>query len=545
MADVFLSYARSDRPCVEQLAEALAKAGFSAWWDREIISGEEFSGRIEAELQEAGAVVVAWSAAGSQSNWVKDEAAFGAQAGKLFAVSLDGTLPPLGFRQYHCIDLSAWKGQAEATPIAALVHSLTVRLPGKEAGEPVAPNVTSAPAPSTGKPDSPADDAPWIAVTPFKVRGSDPDLPDLADDLVDSISGGLARFSYLNVSSQASASAGEQAGASYVLEGALRASGTRLRLSMRLNAARSGRQVWAEHYNRPWDADRLFELQDDLTDHVVAAVADAYGALMRDLATPVLAMDPAQFTPYQALIRYFVYRQRVGPEDHLIALQALERAAEQTPGNAELLAALSLTIMEEFKHGFNLRDGALERSYSAAKKAVEADPQSAHAWFALAEAHFFRQDTPGMVNAAERSLELNPRDSDAMAMLANYFCFNGDYLRGVALAERARALNPNHPGWYWFPNFFKHFSAGEYERALGYAERVNLPQYYGDAEMRAATHALLGNQAEAARAAEEFEALLPMPVAELREFNMRWHYRQPQVMDRLEEGLRKAGVDMP
>lgn len=69
MADIFVSYARSDRARIEQLADTLHDAGYSTWWDRQILGGDDFSANIERELTAAKAVVVAWSEAGSRSHW--------------------------------------------------------------------------------------------------------------------------------------------------------------------------------------------------------------------------------------------------------------------------------------------------------------------------------------------------------------------------------------------------------------------------------------------------------------------------------------------
>lgn len=109
MARVFLSYARADRVRVSELAAALERAGHEVWWDRRLSGGAEFEREIERALARADVVVVAWSTASVRSHWVRDEAAAGRDRNRLVPVSLDGTTPPLGFRQLHTIDVAAWK----------------------------------------------------------------------------------------------------------------------------------------------------------------------------------------------------------------------------------------------------------------------------------------------------------------------------------------------------------------------------------------------------------------------------------------------------
>lgn len=106
MARVFLSYARENQDRVAGLAGALERAGHQVWWDRRIAGGAEFQREIERELAAADVVVVAWSAAACESHWVRDEAAAGRDTNRLVPVTLDGSEPPLGFRQFHVVDLS-------------------------------------------------------------------------------------------------------------------------------------------------------------------------------------------------------------------------------------------------------------------------------------------------------------------------------------------------------------------------------------------------------------------------------------------------------
>jgi len=135
MGQVFLSYAREDRLFAEKLAQVLEQAGQEVWWDRRLESGEEFSAEIEEALERSDVVVVAWSATSVKSRWVRDEAAIGGDTGRLFPVTIDGTLPPMGFRQFHSMDLSHWKGGKRDDRTQALIHSILRRMnsPAKEA----------------------------------------------------------------------------------------------------------------------------------------------------------------------------------------------------------------------------------------------------------------------------------------------------------------------------------------------------------------------------------------------------------------------------
>src|ERR671936_124792 len=111
MARVFLSYVREDIDKARALAAALENAGHSVWWDRHIKGGAEFASEIEAALNAADKVVVLWSKRSISSAWVRDEAAAGRDSGRLVPITINGTEPPLGFRQYQTIKLS-WKSKS-------------------------------------------------------------------------------------------------------------------------------------------------------------------------------------------------------------------------------------------------------------------------------------------------------------------------------------------------------------------------------------------------------------------------------------------------
>jgi hypothetical protein len=108
MADIFLSYSREDRAAVEPLGEQLAAAGYSVWWDKQLTGGGRFLKETEAELNAAKVVLVVWSKTSIESHWVADEASAGRDTGRLLPISLDGSMPPLGFRQFQVIDCSKW-----------------------------------------------------------------------------------------------------------------------------------------------------------------------------------------------------------------------------------------------------------------------------------------------------------------------------------------------------------------------------------------------------------------------------------------------------
>src|SRR5262245_691396 len=126
-----------------------------------------------------------------------------------------------------------------------------------------------------------------VAVLPFQSRTTGSDAEALADGLTDDITAGLARFPCLRVVSRpdaeaakgraADARAASLVGARYLLEGTLRTAGTITRINVRLIDVETSSHLWAETYDRQLTSANVFDLQDDITDRIVATVADSTG----------------------------------------------------------------------------------------------------------------------------------------------------------------------------------------------------------------------------------------------------------------------------
>src|SRR5215475_3925717 len=97
MADVFISYAKADRPLALKLAAMLEAEGWRTWWDTSLAIGDDFRNEIMTELGRARAVVVIWTDASIKSDWVRSEAGRAQADRKLIPVKLEH----LGIRTYR------------------------------------------------------------------------------------------------------------------------------------------------------------------------------------------------------------------------------------------------------------------------------------------------------------------------------------------------------------------------------------------------------------------------------------------------------------
>ena len=329
--------------------------------------------------------------------------------------------------------------------------------------------------------------------------------------------------------------------ARYVIEGSIRQSGSALRVSAQLVDAATGAHLWAESYDRRFDAEQAFALQDELIPRIVSTCGDHFGVLARSISEAVRGKDAAQLTPYEALMRGFGYHHRLSAAEHAPARDVLERAVETAPGNPDCWAMLSWLYSHEYGHGFNPRPGSLDRALAAARRAVDLAPSNHLAQQTLAVALFFRKDFRSCLSACERALALNPLDGSNEAIFL--ITFMGDWERGCALIRRAMELNPHHPRWYGVMLGFDEYRKANYRAVVGEIVKANAPGMFWTHAVAAAAHAQLGETTAAQAALAELLALKPDFAQSGPELMTRWF--EDTTAEHMLAGLRKAGLAAP
>ena len=393
----------------------------------------------------------------------------------------------------------------------------------------------------------------WVAVLPFKSRGSNPDLETLAEGLSEEIVIGLSRFSYLRVIARSSTLRyasetsdvriiGKQLGARYVMEGSLREAGGMLRLAVQLVDATTGAHLWAETYERSFLPERIFSLQDDLVPRIVSSIADGHGVLPYTISEALRSKEPDDLSSYEAVLRSFGYGYRLNTEEHAIVRAALEQAVEKSPASSDAWAMLSMAYVEEYSNGFNRQPDPLGRALNAAQRAAEVGASNALAHDAIAKALFFRKEFQAFRIEAERAISLNPLNGPMVASLGGMISFSGDWERGCALIERVAQFHPRHPGWYWFALVFNAYRKGNYKEALGIALKIDLPHFFYTHVSTAVAYGQLGDVEAAAKAVRQLTSLRPDFPARAREEFEKWF--DPELLEHVVDGLRKAGLEI-
>ncbi len=401
MGRVFLSYSRDDADAAQQVAEGIAGAGHEVWWDRHLHGGSRFASEIDRALQDAEAVVVLWSKSAILSSWVQDEAVEGRDSGRLIPVTLDGSKPPLGFRQFQCVDLSGGHTTHLDDVLQAIAAIVGVDQP-------------------TGRDDRSARPAASrkasICVLPFANMSGDAEQEYFSDGISEDIITDLSKISALTVIARNTAftlkgkavdvqAVAHQFQVSHVLEGSVRKAGGRVRITAQLIDGSAGNHLWAERYDR--DLTDIFAIQDEISKAIVDALK------LKLLPEEKGAIEQRHTSNVEAYDLYLMARQ------YWIS------------GN----------------YGDRRRMDTVVR---ICRRAIEVDPDYALAWalMALAQADWHFRDSQSQVDgmdAAERALALNPDLAEAHCVKA--VCLAERGAGAEAQAEIAMALSLDPESW--------------------------------------------------------------------------------------------------
>jgi adenylate cyclase len=266
MADVFVSYSRSDKTRVAPLVRAIEAQGWSVWWDSEISPGQEFDHQITAELKAATAVLVVWTPTSVASRWVRGEAREAAERGILVPVRFDGADLPIDVRAIHTTDLDGWGGNPENPAVLDLLRALGAMISTRRTSRPVSGGAAAVPTP----PAVPERAGISICVLPFSNMSGDPEQEYFSDGISEDIITDLSKVSALFVVARNTAftfkgknvmvpQIARELSVSYVLEGSVRKAAGRVRITAQLIDGTTGGHVWAERYDR--DLNDIFALR--------------------------------------------------------------------------------------------------------------------------------------------------------------------------------------------------------------------------------------------------------------------------------------------
>jgi len=303
--------------------------------------------------------------------------------------------------------------------------------------------------PGRSDPAPPLPDKPSIAVLPFQNMSGDPEQEYFADGVAEDVITTLSKIEQLMVIARNSSfvfkgqsrdirEIGRTLGVRYVLEGSVRKSGNRVRLTAQLVDGLDGGHVWADRFDG--DLDDVFELQDRITQDIAAAleVRLTHGEQAR--VWRKRSGSPLVYEHFSKAWRHYV---EFGKHTHVRAKEACERALAINPGYTPALWILGFTLVDQARFGW-VADAAA--AYAAAldcaDRALLADPQTSDAHMIRGYAWTFLRRHDEAIEAGEKAIALSPSGSGAYHIAGMLHGYAGDFRKAAAYEEQAQRLSP-------------------------------------------------------------------------------------------------------
>jgi adenylate cyclase len=393
-------------------------------------------------------------------------------------------------------------------------------------------------------------DKPSIAVLPFENLSGDPDQQYFADGLTEDILTALARFTQLVVIARNStfvykgraasiADVGRDLSVRYVLEGSVRRSGERVRVTAQLIEAATSAHLWAERYDRTLTD--IFALQDEITERIVTTLVSN---IQRSIIEQARRKPPGSLGAYELLLQGREQRDRSGYEAMVAAEALFTEAIALDPDFALAHAELAYLqyVYVTWRADPAQRDVQLAKGFAHARHALELGASLPLANRVLGNLHLRAGEHDEAIRWSRRAVALNPGEAESYAWLANVLSYAGRSAEALEQLEHARRLDPLHPPLWDFYIGRALLHLGRYQEALVWLEACSrrVPGFGHARRFIAAALSQLGRPDEARAALPDATAMPHYPsIGDI----IRWEsYQEGVELERLVEGLRKAGM---
>ncbi len=404
--------------------------------------------------------------------------------------------------------------------------------------------------PDAAKPAHDTKRLPMVAVMPFHNLSGDPDQEYFSDGLTEDIIAALSRYRTFPVISRNSTFAykgkapevrtlASELGVRYVLDGSVRKSGSRVRISAQLTDGTSGVNVWAERFDS--DLTDIFDLQDEIVQRIAATVEPEMHRVERQRSVDI---NPQNLDAWDYYHRGWSKLFEFTKEGNEQARAFFEKAIEQELNYRAAYTGLAYSYHRDLTAEFvEDREDAITKCLEAAKRGVALDPMNSNARVALAQAYIWPEQNDLALAEAQKAIELNPNNAWALTVYGTLKDSDGDFEVGNQSLEKALELNPQDPRNHVAFTLLAraHLNARDYEAAIEWAKRAlqHLSDYPNANYVMAASFGHLGRMDEARAALDACEQAQPGFVAKRKTWKP---YRNPIDNEHILEGIQKAGV---
>ena len=396
--------------------------------------------------------------------------------------------------------------------------------------------------PSRTRSDRP--ERPSLVVLPLVNSSEEQGQDYLADGITDDIITALTRFRWFRVIGRGSSFAykghptdikrvARELEVRYALEGSVRRSGQRVRVSVQLVDAATARQIWAERYDM--EVTEAFAVQDAIAERVAGAIEPE---LLKTESLPAAGRHSGNVTAWDLVRQGTWHFHRVERESHLKARELFRKARSYDPELAEAQLWLARVNAGISAYGWSDQpDVDIREGLDAALKAVQLDEKNPYAHYALAICSAVANAPEQAVLAAEKAIEISPSFALGHLVLGMGHLFRGDAHAAIAPFEHGLMLNPYDPQNFVWYNLLAlaYLFADRPEQGLAAAVkgRKIRPAWRPIYETLACCYVALGRPQEAVPCAEQIHqlALAYSGLASLKARNPQWAHRLGNLLE--------------
>jgi adenylate cyclase len=393
---------------------------------------------------------------------------------------------------------------------------------------------------------------PAIAVLPFQNLSGETDQEYFSDAITQDIITNLSKYRWLDVAARNKSFSyrgksvdirqlADDLGVSYIVEGSVRRSGERIRVTTQLIDASSGNQRWSDRYDR--DLEDVFAVQDEITAKIVARLEPEIGAAERQKVTRSAPRNLQTWECYHLGISHFF---KFTSADNVEAQKLLQQSRDLDPlfGEAHAWWAYAVIlgmVYWDTDPSTELMDEAL----AATNLALDLDDQNAVFYALKARVQLARCEYGSALTGNEMAISLNPAFAAAHCGLADSLAYEGRYDEAIAEFENAIELSPNDPQRWAFLTYgaLAHIFKHDFETAIRWADKAQeIPncQYWTIAH-KAVALAHLGDHEGAQRSVHQLLKERPDFTLEFAEKKL-FYLKDPEQLRIYLEGLALAGV---
>jgi adenylate cyclase len=388
-----------------------------------------------------------------------------------------------------------------------------------------------------------------IAVLPFANMSGDAEQEYFADGISEDIITALSKLLQLFVIARNSSftfkgrnvnvqEVGRNLGVRYVLEGSVRKSGNRVRITAQLIDATTGGHLWAERFDR--DLTDIFAVQDDVTQQIVGALAlNLTEGDQQRLATE----QTGNLEAYDCFLHGREQLWRFTRAQNIQGRELLQRAIELDPKFAPAYAFLAFANILDYANQWSLSwSTAMEQAEMFATRAVALDDRYPYAHWALGIIELYSRRHDVAIREAKRLIALAPNLAEGHENLGYALHYSGRSAEALGCFDRAMVLNPYYPDVYLHFQAQAMFQLRRYEEAISILKRrlVRNPGTDVSRVLLAASYGHLGRFEEARHEWQEVFRVNPDYSLEHRRKVL--PYKNPDDFELVVDGLRKAGL---